>query len=67
MGDAFIFTKKGVALLKDCLLVPGLGANLMSIRKAYTHAGLKGHFDDKKLFLTKNNNTVLLASNDNGF
>ncbi|POS84547.1 hypothetical protein EPUL_003229, partial [Erysiphe pulchra] len=66
IGDASMVTKEGVALLKDYLFVPGLGANLMSVRKVCAHAGLKGHFDGQKLFLTKNNNIVLIASNDNG-
>ncbi|POS81995.1 hypothetical protein EPUL_005729, partial [Erysiphe pulchra] len=66
MGDASMVAKEGVAHLKDCLFVPGLGANIMSVEKDCAHAGLKGHFDDQNLFLTKNNNIVLIASNDNG-
>ncbi|KAI0991928.1 hypothetical protein K3495_g16259, partial [Podosphaera aphanis] len=66
MGDAWMVTKMGVAVLKDCLLVPGLGANLMSVRKSCATSGLKGYFDQEKMYLLEGNKTVLSASHENG-
>lgn len=66
MGDALMVTKNGTALLKDCLYVPGLGANLLSVRKACAHADLKGVLDSSKMYLMKDNKIVLTASHENG-
>ncbi|POS82196.1 hypothetical protein EPUL_005869, partial [Erysiphe pulchra] len=66
MGDAIIMTENGNAILKDCLLVPGLGANLMSVRKACIHAGLKGVFDARAMYLVKDKKVVLIAFHVNG-
>ncbi|POS82393.1 hypothetical protein EPUL_005219, partial [Erysiphe pulchra] len=52
MRDAFMVTENGNAILKDCLLVPGLGANLISVRKACVHAGLNGVFDARAISLS---------------
>lgn len=53
ISDDSIVTNKGVALVKDCPLVRGLGVNLMSVKKARAHARWKGHFGDKTLFKQK--------------
>ena len=66
MSDALMVTKNGVAILKDCLFVPGLGANLMSVRKACAYADLKGSFDAKTMHLYKDNDIVLTAFHENG-
>ncbi|KAI0995269.1 hypothetical protein K3495_g12913 [Podosphaera aphanis] len=66
MGEAWMVTSGGMALLRDCLLVPGLGANLMSVRKACAQAGLQGTFNASKMYLHKNDQIVLSAHHDNG-
>ncbi|KAI1006166.1 hypothetical protein K3495_g2048 [Podosphaera aphanis] len=66
MGDAWMVTKRGVAVLKDCLLVPGLGANLMPVRKSCATSGLKGYFDQEKMYLLEGNKIVLSATHENG-
>lgn len=66
MGEAIMVTENGVGVLKDCLLVPGLGANLMSVRKACVHAGLKGVFDFRAMYLVKDEKIILTAIHENG-
>lgn len=61
MADAVMITENGNGVFKDCLLVSGLGANLMSVRKAGVHVGLNGVFDATAMYLVKDEKIVFTA------
>lgn len=65
MGNVWMDTRKGITLLKDCLLAPGLGANSISVRKANVYGGLQKLFIEEQMYL-KENEVVLSASHNNG-
>ena len=46
--------------------MPGLGADLISVSKSFASSGLKGFFDDGKMYLIKGEDIVLSASHKNG-
>jgi hypothetical protein len=48
-------------LLADCLYVPDLGVNLMSARRL-CEGGLKGAFNDKKMYFKNGNKTIVRAT-----
>ncbi|KAI0999847.1 hypothetical protein K3495_g8351, partial [Podosphaera aphanis] len=66
MGDAWMVTERGVATLKDCLFVPGLGANLISMRKACENSDLMGSFNASRMYLYKGSDIMLTAHHQNG-
>lgn len=67
MGTARMTVPGGsTVFLKNCLFVPRLGANLMSTRKICSDTGLQGAFNDKKMYLHKDNQVILSASFEKG-
>lgn len=61
MGEKLIVTENYFIILKDRLLVPDLGANIMFVGKTCAHANLKGSFDAKTIYLYKDNEIVFTA------
>ena len=55
-----IYEDSSRGLLRDVLYVPGLGINLLSIRKI-CDAGLKGRLDSTRIYFKKNRKKVIEA------
>lgn len=55
----------GSTLLKDCLLVPNLGANLMSGRRI-VQKGLDGRFNESEMYYTLGNTKIIRAKAQDG-
>lgn len=66
MGESTMVTENGVGLLKECLLVPGLGVNLISVRKACVQAGLNSVLDARAKYLVKGEMIIFTAIHENG-
>ena len=52
-------------LLKNTLLVPKLGINLILARRLCKD-GIKGHFDAENMYFKKDNKTLIYTQQDNG-
>lgn len=66
-GTALLSLPNGrSASLRNCLYVPFLGANLVSARRVCETAGLKGAFDDQKMYFHKDKKVILSAKSEQG-
>jgi Reverse transcriptase (RNA-dependent DNA polymerase)/gag-polypeptide of LTR copia-type len=65
-GTARVVAENGsVCLLKNTLLVPRLGVNLISARRLCKD-GIEGHFDAKNMYFKKNNEILIHAQQNGG-
>ena len=65
-GTAEVVAEDGSScLLKNTLLVPNLGINLISARRLCKD-GIEGHFDAENMYFKKDNKTLIHAQQDNG-
>ena len=65
-GTAEVVADDGSScLLKDTLLVPNLGINLISARRLCKD-GIEGHFDAENMYFKKDNNILIHAQQNNG-
>ena len=65
-GTAKVVAEDGSScLLKNTLLVPNLGINLISARRLCKD-GIEGHFDAENMYFKKDNKTLIHAQQDNG-
>lgn len=66
MGTALMRASGRTMKLKDCLLVPRLGANLLSVRKLCSTSKLEGAFNATKMYLRDKNGPLVSATFKNG-
>ena len=59
-------TNSSSCMLKDTLLVPNLGINLMSARQFCKDKEIKGHFDHKDMFLKRKDKVLVHARQHKG-
>ena len=65
-GTAKVVTEDGSScLLKNTLLVPNLGINLILVRRLCKDR-IKGHFNTKNMYFKKDNKTLIYTQQDNG-